>query len=71
MSMLFSAFPETIKGLREEHDRVFGPSFEETLEKLRDNPALLNNLDYTAGCITETLRFFPIGMSCREPPAGV
>ena len=69
--MMFGAFPEAIKGMREEHDRVFGTTFDETVAKLRENPAVLNGLEYTYGAIMETLRFFPIGMSCREAPAGV
>ena len=69
--MLLSVFPGALRQLREEHDRVFGPDFDETVHKLRENPTVVNKLEYTAAVITETLRTFPIGPSVRDVPPEV
>lgn len=67
--MLLSAFPEALRKLREEHDRVFSKDFDETLRLLRDEPNRVNDLHYTTAVINETLRLFPAGMIIRQPPA--
>jgi cytochrome P450 len=63
--MLLSTHPEAVKKLRAEHDRVFSPSIEETYSILQNEPGKLNELEFTAGVIKETLRFFPIGNTAR------
>ena len=66
--LLLAAFPEALGKLRAEHDRVFSPDYHETLEILHSDPTRINDLEYTAAVIQETLRFFTAGMPCRQPP---
>ncbi|KFA74752.1 hypothetical protein S40288_09859 [Stachybotrys chartarum IBT 40288] len=66
--MLLSEFPEVLRKLREEHDRVFDNDFDRTFELLNENPSLINNLEYTTTVIQETLHLFPIGMTARQAP---
>ncbi|KAH8680807.1 cytochrome P450 [Xylariales sp. PMI_506] len=69
--MLLAVFPDALKKLRAEHDRVFDKDFAKTVTMLRENPSLLKELKYTTAVINETLRMFPIGMGIREPPVGM
>ncbi|GAB1318486.1 Cytochrome P450 monooxygenase [Madurella fahalii] len=69
--MLLGAFPEVLRKLREEHDRMFDKDFDKTLELLRQDPGRIKGLDYTTAVIYETMRFFPVGMVCRSPPPGM
>ncbi|KAK3291336.1 cytochrome P450 [Chaetomium fimeti] len=69
--MLLYSFPEVLQKVREEHDRVFGKDFDETLRILREDPGSINDLPYTTAVIQETLRMFPIGMVVRDPPPGM
>jgi cytochrome P450 len=69
--MLLWAFPEALKKVREEHDRVFDKGFDETLQILREDPGRINDLPYTTAVIQETLRMFPIAMVVRNPPPGM
>jgi cytochrome P450 len=68
--MLLSKNPDVVQKLREEHSRVFDPSFDRTLAILRENPHKLNELDYTTSVIKETLRLFPVGFGIRVSPPG-
>jgi len=68
--MLLSKSPDAVKKLREEHDRVFHPDFEETLSILDESPYKLNELDYTTAVIKETLRLFPVGFGIRQAEKG-
>ncbi|KAK3356562.1 cytochrome P450 [Lasiosphaeria hispida] len=68
MFMLLAAFPNVLRKLREEHDRVFDKDFQRTQALLHHNPALIKDLDYTTAVIHETLRMFSIGMLVRQPP---
>ncbi|KAF4551552.1 Cytochrome P450-like protein 61 [Elsinoe fawcettii] len=63
--MLLSKHPEILKRLREEHTKVFAPTYEETLSILRENPYKLNDLVYTQAIIREILRMFPVGFNPR------
>ncbi|KAH7021438.1 cytochrome P450 [Microdochium trichocladiopsis] len=69
--LLLHTHPEILEKLRDEHDRVFGKDLDATLTKLRENPGLLNSLEYTTAVIHETLRLFPIGMVVRAVPPGL
>ncbi len=67
--MLLGAFPEALKKLREEHDRVFGRDLDGTVKMLQERPSLIKELEYTTAVISETLRMFPIGFVVRAPPS--
>lgn len=55
---LVNSNPTKLEALRREHDEVLGdPAM--TADLIKDNPALLNQLPYTAAVIRETLRLFP------------
>ena len=64
--MLLSKNPSVIQRLREEHTRVFAPSFSQTISIMRDDPQKLQELEYTAAVIKETLRLFPVGFNPRQ-----
>jgi cytochrome P450 len=64
--MLLSLHPQVLKTLREEHDTVFDPNPDITLDILRQFPHKTNDLDYTTAVIKETLRMFPVGFGIRQ-----
>jgi cytochrome P450 len=68
--MLLSKAPEVVAKLREEHTKVFDKDFNKTIEKVVESPAKLEELEYTAAVIKETLRLFPVGFSVREAEPG-
>ncbi|OAX77911.1 hypothetical protein ACJ72_07785 [Emergomyces africanus] len=69
--MLLSKYPDVVKRAREEHDKVFSPDFNRTVEMIRSNPEKLYDLQYTTGIIKETLRLFPIGSVARARGEGM
>lgn len=68
--MLLAKTPEVVQKLREEHTRVFDKDFKETMGLVLESPAKLEELEYTAAVIKETLRLFPVGFGVREAEAG-
>ena len=64
-AMFLSVYPEVVRKMREEHDRVFAPGIEATYEILKTQPYKLNDLTYTTNVIKEILRFYPIGNTAR------
>jgi cytochrome P450 len=68
--MLLSNAPEVVQKLREEHTKVFHKDFNQTMDLLLESPTKLEELEYTAAVIKETLRLFPVGYSAREADPG-
>jgi len=68
---LLSQHPETLKMVRQEHDRVFGADVENAAELLVHRPALLNQCRYTMAVIKETLRLYPPAATMRAGRPGV
>lgn len=56
--------------MRAEHDAVFGPSLESTLQAISQDPSQLNSLPLTTACLKETLRLFLPGFTIREAVPG-
>jgi hypothetical protein len=54
--------------VHKEHDEVFGEGFETTMQTLKDEPHLLNQLPLTLAVFKETLRLFPIGFVVKKGP---
>ncbi|PGH33666.1 hypothetical protein GX50_03493 [[Emmonsia] crescens] len=69
--MLLSKHPEAVRQAREEHEKVFSPDFNRTVEMIRAHPEKLYDLHYTTGIIKETLRLFPIGSVARAKGEGM
>lgn len=65
---LLATHPEILKRVRAEHDQVFPPSLEGTVEMLRKDFRLVNTLPLTTAVIKETLRFFPPATALRQSP---
>jgi cytochrome P450 len=64
--MVLSRYPDVVRKLREEHERVFSADPDETMRLLREgDPHKLGELEYTEAVIYETLRLFPPGLAAR------
>lgn len=68
--MLLSQHPDAVQRLQEEHDRIFSPNMDTTMQMMEDSPHKLQELEYTAAVIKETLRLFPVGFGLREAYQG-
>ncbi|MBE3048591.1 cytochrome P450 [Candidatus Bathyarchaeota archaeon] len=64
---MLSTHPEALQKVRQEHDELFGQSFDGTLASLEDDPDKLQKLDYTTAVVHETLRLFSVGLAVRDP----
>ncbi|SPO06038.1 uncharacterized protein DNG_08727 [Cephalotrichum gorgonifer] len=65
--MLLSTHPDSLRELRQEHDEVFGSTFEGTLARLEEDPNHINQLKYTTAVINESLRLYSVGFAIRDP----
>lgn len=61
--------PECLARIRKEHDEVLG-SIEGTPQLIKDNPHIVNQLEYTMCVIRETLRLWPAASSTRTGEPG-
>lgn len=57
--------PEMLQRIRREHDEVFGPNPSEVGELLKQDPRLLNRLEYTLAVTKEVLRIQPPASTVR------
>ncbi|KAK5167401.1 uncharacterized protein LTR77_007100 [Saxophila tyrrhenica] len=61
--------PDCLAKIRKEHDDILGP-LESTPEAIKNDPHVLNKLEYTLAVIRETLRMWPAASSTRTGEAG-
>ncbi|KAF2877337.1 cytochrome P450 71B25 [Massariosphaeria phaeospora] len=57
--LMLSKHPAVLAKLRSEHDLVFGTDLSRVPTLLKDQPHLLNKLEYTTAVIKEVLRLYP------------
>ena len=58
-------YPDMLAKIRKEHDDVFGSDPADAANRLREDPYLLNKLNYTTAVIREVLRFQPPASTLR------
>ncbi len=63
---LLSTNQAILRRVRDEHTQVFGSSLAEKIQKLREEPYLLNQLPYSLAVLKETMRLFPVASSIRS-----
>ncbi|KAG5292726.1 sterigmatocystin biosynthesis P450 monooxygenase StcS [Histoplasma ohiense] len=63
--------PEALAQLRAEHDKVLGPNPAAAATVIRENPRVLNSLQYTLAVIKESMRFFPPAGATRAGKPGI
>ena len=56
--------------IRQEHDEVFGPDPSTVGKQIREDPFLLNKLDFTLAVTKEVLRLQPPASTVRWAPTG-
>jgi cytochrome P450 len=61
--------PEALAALRSEHERVLGP-VEGAADAIKEDPYIVNKLEYTTAVIKETLRLWPAASSTRSELPG-
>ncbi|OGM46403.1 hypothetical protein ABOM_004743 [Aspergillus bombycis] len=65
--MLLHQYPGIAQRVRAEHNHIFSPDRDITLQLLKTNPERLNQLVFTFAVIKETLRLFTMGVILRQP----
>jgi cytochrome P450 len=68
---LLAKNPEALARLRKEHDQVLGTDASAAASKLKQDPRLINSLQYTLAVLKEVMRFFPPAGSNRVGATGV
>ncbi|OAX82916.1 hypothetical protein ACJ72_02723 [Emergomyces africanus] len=63
--------PEALARLRAEHDKVLGPNPAAAAAVIKENPRVLNSLQYTLAVIKEAMRLFPPAGTTRAGKPGV
>jgi hypothetical protein len=63
--LLLSQNPEIRQRVREEHDQVFDPDLNRTIEILKQTPNKINELPLTTAVVKEILRMYPPGSTFR------
>jgi cytochrome P450 len=66
---MLQKYPECLAKIRKEHDEILG-SVEDTAQVIKDDPHIVNQLEYTMCVIRETLRLWPAASSTRTGDPG-
>ncbi|KAL4860597.1 cytochrome P450 [Aspergillus spectabilis] len=64
--LMLERYPAVLVKVQQEHDQVFSTDLSQTAQKVKDSPALLNQLPYTLAVIKEVLRLYPIGHPAKH-----
>ncbi|KAK6210482.1 hypothetical protein LQW54_006229 [Pestalotiopsis sp. IQ-011] len=67
---LLHKHPEAYAKVQEELDTYFPPSLADTAIKIKEDPYIVNKLEYTTAVIKETMRIFPSASTTRAPIPG-
>ncbi|KAK4695417.1 hypothetical protein P7C71_g2337, partial [Lecanoromycetidae sp. Uapishka_2] len=59
-----------MRKVRAEYDDVFGVNVQQTAQRIKDDPYLLNKLPYSVAIIKEILRLYPPASSVRQGVPG-
>lgn len=70
MFYLLSTHPAVLDRVRDEHNRKLGPSLDQKLQKLKDEPYVLNQLPFSLAVIKESMRLFPVASTLRGGEPG-
>lgn len=70
MFYLLSTHPAVLDRVRDEHDRTLGSSLDQKVQKLKEEPYVLNQLPYSLAVCKETLRLFPTASTLRAGEPG-
>jgi cytochrome P450 len=64
--LLLSQHPKELATARAELDSVFGSDLKQTADLIKENPKLINSLQFISNVLKETMRLFPPVMTVRE-----
>ncbi|PMD12087.1 cytochrome P450 [Hyaloscypha hepaticicola] len=64
--LLLSQHPKELAKARAELDSFIGTDLSQTADLIKENPKLINNLQFISNVLKETLRLFPPVMTVRE-----